>query len=175
MPPIVVLPYDPAWAEAFALDRTRILEALAPRSVAVEHIGSTSVPGLAAKPIVDALVGLDSLAEADAVIPPLTALGYERVPKLDFDGRLFLRRDGDLVRHLSLTERDGDFWAQHLAFRDALRADPERARAYGALKRELASVATDLEDYTRRKTAFVRATLLAAGHVPRTGWAAEDN
>jgi GrpB-like predicted nucleotidyltransferase (UPF0157 family) len=171
---IVICPYDPAWAATFERAREEIIRALAPRVVPVEHIGSTSVPGLAAKPIVDMLIGLDALADADAVIPALVPLGYVRLPELDFDERLFLRHDGDPVRHLSLTERGSDYWKDHLAFRDALRADPQRAAAYAELKQELAASHTVMEDYTFAKTSFVRDTMLAAGHVPRTGWAAQS-
>jgi GrpB-like predicted nucleotidyltransferase (UPF0157 family) len=144
-------------------------------AVGIEHIGSTAVPGLPAKPIIDIAVGLRDVGATDAAVRALEPLGYVRAPEGDFEGRVFLRRtahDGVATHHLSLTVHGGDYWVDHLAFRDALRASPELCRRYGELKRALAAEHDDVERYTRAKTALVRDALLAAGHTPRSGWAA---
>jgi GrpB-like predicted nucleotidyltransferase (UPF0157 family) len=90
---------------------------------------------------------------------------------------VFLRRaapGGAVTHHLSLTPHGGPYWKDQLAFRDALRASPELCERYGRLKGRLAATHDDAESYTRAKTAFVRDALRAAGHVPRSGWAAAD-
>jgi GrpB-like predicted nucleotidyltransferase (UPF0157 family) len=176
MPKIVVAEHDPGWAKVFADERERVAAALGDAPVAIEHIGSTAVPGLPAKPIIDIVAGLRNMADAAACIAALVAVGYERVPENDFGSRLFLRRvgpDGAASHHLSLTAHGSDYWVDHLAFRDALRADAELCRSYGRLKRELAATQDDIDQYTRGKTALVRDALLAAGHTPSSGWAAE--
>jgi FAD/FMN-containing dehydrogenase/GrpB-like predicted nucleotidyltransferase (UPF0157 family) len=166
---IVVAESDPRWAAAFAAERDRLAPALG--GAAIEHIGSTAVPDLPAKPIIDIAVALPEDADVDACVAALAELGYERAPEGDFDGRLFLRRPG---HHLSLTARGSDYWIEHLAFRDALRADDGLRRRYGDLKRALAAEHDDPEAYTRAKTALVREALLAAGVRPRSGWAADE-
>ena len=127
MATIVVADYDPAWKEAFAAERERMPAAVGPGSV--EHIGSTAVPGLPAKPIIDLVVGVEDPA---ACVEPLLALGYERAEWGDFGERLFLRRRcrrRHATHHLSLTTVGSTYWLDHLAFRDALRATPSCASA----------------------------------------------
>lgn len=166
---ITVSEPDPGWASAFAFERDRLAATL--DGAAVEHIGSTAVPGLPAKPIIDIAVGLPEQADLEACVDALERLGYTRAPEGDFAGRVFLRRPG---HHLSLTAHGSDYWVEHLAFRDALRADPDLRRRYGELKRALAAEHDDPEAYTRAKTALVREALLAAGVRPRSGWAAAE-
>ena len=166
--------YDPAWPEQFEAERRRVASAVG--EAAIEHIGSTAVPGLPAKPIIDLVVGLEDMASAPACIDTLIAIGYERAAWGDFGERLFLRRlaaDGTASHHLSLTARGSTYWVDHLAFRDALRASPELCRRYGALKREQATAHEDIDAYTRAKTSLVREALLSVGHQPSSGWAAE--
>ena len=162
--------YDPAWKEAFAAEAERIRPAVGAGSI--EHIGSTAVPGLPAKPIIDLVAGVESPA---ACVEPLLALGYERAEWGDFGERLFLRRlaaDGTATHHLSLTTVGSTYWLDHLAFRDALRADDDLRDRYGALKREQAAAHEDIDAYTRAKTSLVREALLSVGHRPTSGWAA---
>ena len=175
--PIVVSEPDRSWAAAFGAERERIAAALGDAAAGIEHIGSTAVPGLPAKPIIDIVVALHDMAAAPDCIPALEGIGYQRAPGGDFEGRLFLRRigtDGGATHHLSLTPLGGGYWVDHLAFRDALRANPDLCRRYGDLKRRAAAQHEDVEDYTRAKTELVRDALLAAGHTPRSGWAAES-
>jgi GrpB-like predicted nucleotidyltransferase (UPF0157 family) len=174
---IVVREYDSSWPAVFAAERERLTAALGD-DVAVEHIGSTAVPGLAAKPIIDIAAGLRDDAAIAGAIQVAAGLGYVREPAGDFEERRFLRRlgpDGEPTHHLSLTRRGSAYWIEHLAFRDALRADAGLMRRYGELKQRLAGESEDMDAYTRAKTALVREALIGAGHTPASGWAAEDS
>ena len=176
MSAIVVVEYDPEWPVAFAAEQARLAATVGEPAAAIEHIGSTAVPGLAAKPILDIAVGLIDMAAVPAVVEDLARLGYQRAPDGDFAGRVFCRRvapAGALTHHLSLTPHGGPYWEDQLAFRDALRASRELRERYDRLKRRLAATHDDPGEYTRAKTALVRDALLAAGHTPRSGWAAQ--
>ena len=129
--------------------------------LAVEHVGSTAVPGLAAKPIIDILVRLRSLQDAAGVIPPLEGLGYEYLPEREIETpeRRFLARPKTKPRthHIHMVEVGSDFSERHLLFRDYLRAHPDAAREYEDLKRALAAqFRENREAYTEGKTPFVR-------------------
>jgi GrpB-like predicted nucleotidyltransferase (UPF0157 family) len=155
---IEVRDYDPGWVRLFESERDRLTAALAELAVAVEHIGSTSVPGLAAKPIVDIAVVLPDQTDLAEAVARAEALGYERRPAGDFSGRLFLVLPGDgaTVAHLSLVPVDAPYLAPHLVFRDRLRAEPALAREYAELKRRLAvEHGPDLLAYTRAKSEFI--------------------
>jgi GrpB-like predicted nucleotidyltransferase (UPF0157 family) len=161
--PVVIADPDPRWSAVFETQRARLAEVL-PAGARVEHVGSTSVPGLGAKPIVDILVGVERLADVEGCIPDLEGLGYEYVPEYEAElpQRRFFRRDeaGARAQHLHAVEVDSDFFRNDLAFRDALRADANLARAYETLKRELAGrFGRDREGYTDAKTVFVEAVL----------------
>ncbi|HET7135145.1 MAG TPA: GrpB family protein [Casimicrobiaceae bacterium] len=175
--PIVIAEYDPAWAERFGAERDAIVAACGDALVAVEHVGSTSVPGLAAKPIIDIMPGLRSLDDAPPLIAPLATLGYEYAPEAELpsevDGgmpeRRYFRKDVDGVRafHMHMVEVGSEFWERHLLFRDYLRVHPDAALAYADLKRRLAAAynETMLADgvnayvgYTDLKTEFITAT-----------------
>ena len=167
--PVVIAAYDPGWPERYRQQATDILGAIGSRLVGIEHIGSTSVPGLAAKPIIDVMAGLPSLAHADDCIAPLEALGYDFVPEAmrDLpDDRYFERwtqgyEQGIELAHLHLTEYCGAFWREHIAFRDILRAHTETAGAYERLKRELAQRTSGVA-YVYAKTSFVQSVLAQA-------------
>ena len=164
--PVEIHPYDPAWPEGFAAERERLLGLFGPGEARVEHVGSTAVPGLAAKPILDLLLGVGALAVVEARIPALEALGYEYIPRHEaiFPERRFFARPAPRPRprthHLHAVVIGTPFWNDHLRFRDRLRAEPELARAYEALKRELAGRhREDREAYSEAKTDFVRSAL----------------
>ena len=164
---IVVAPYDPRWPDLFVEERGRLGDVFAGTTASVEHVGSTSVPGLAAKPVIDILVGLPSLAAAEARISALESCGYHYVPEYEREipERRYYRRP--LVRprthHLHCVVEGSEFWRRHLAFRDHLRSHPDDAREYGALKAELAAKhRTDGVAYTQGKSAFIETILRAA-------------
>jgi GrpB-like predicted nucleotidyltransferase (UPF0157 family) len=161
--PVVIADPDPRWPAVFETQRARLSEVLPP-GARVEHVGSTSVPGLGAKPIVDILVGVERLGDVERCIPEIEALGYEYVSEYEaqLPQRRYFRRDeaGARAQHLHAVEFDSEFFREHLAFRDALRADPQLARAYETLKRQLAErFGRDREGYTEAKTVFVEAVL----------------
>lgn len=158
----MIVDYDPAWPERFERERERIAAALGGAVERIEHVGSTAVPGLAAKPVLDLDVVLRDLDAWEACVEPLAALGYERHPRGDFAGRRFFQLcvDGVRTAHLSLTSGDSAYHRQHLALRELLRRDAGAAARYGELKRGLAAAhGADRVAYTDAKTAFVLGAL----------------
>ena len=132
---IVIADYDPAWPARFELERDRVRSALGPRALSIEHFGSTAVPGLAAKPIVDLMVTVED-AEDEGLVAPLEAAGYElRVREPGH--RMFRTPERDV--HVHVWGRSDPEVARHLRFRDRLRTDADDRLAYEELKRELAS------------------------------------
>lgn len=162
---IIVVDYDPAWAATFERLRATLWPVVADVAVAIEHVGSTAVPGLAAKPIVDLDVVVRGRADVPAVVGRLTALGYDHRGDLGIEGReAFRSPDGTPAHHLYVCRSDAASLANHLALRDHLRAHPERAHAYGALKRRLAhECAHDIDAYVAGKTDFIVEILREAG------------
>jgi GrpB-like predicted nucleotidyltransferase (UPF0157 family) len=163
---------DPAWPALFAAEAARLRGALAgapgsaadgPLPIALEHIGSTAVPGLAAKPVLDLLAGYPGGAPVAPYVRALEAAGYVHRGEQGIPGREFFRRGTPRAYHLHLAVMGGAFWREHLAFRDALRDDPVLRDAYAALKWALARRhPRDREAYTEGKTAFVRRAVAAA-------------
>ena len=151
----IVVPYDPAWPTQFETERARLEQALAPwLEQGVHHIGSTSVPGLAAKPIIDMIAGVRDLDEARAALEPLAALGY-RYREHRPEAHLFSKP----THGVHLTEPGSDIWVERLAFRDALRADRELAAEYEEWKLRHAGTRA----YTADKRPFVARVLAEAG------------
>lgn len=168
---IEIVEYDPAWADRFTERADRVTDLLRPwLAASVEHFGSTSVPGLSAKPIVDMLAPVRSLAEARPAVEVLSADGWLYWP--DDPGRdhryWFLRPDpAARTHHLHLIGHDDPRVGALLAFRDALRADPESRRRYAELKVRLAAEFGDNRNaYTNAKGDFVTQVLRRAGVEP---------
>jgi GrpB-like predicted nucleotidyltransferase (UPF0157 family) len=165
---IVVSDYDPNWPTLFKQERTRIKNALGSFALAIEHVGSTAVPGLPSKPIIDLLIGVPSLEEAkQRCIEPIEALGYNYLPEYAswLPGELFFRKGppGPWTHHVHLMEPFHPRWEARLVFRDYLRAHPEAARAYADIKRALAASSKDnIEAYRNGKNAFVEETTAKA-------------
>lgn len=161
--PIEVVDPDPAWAAMGEAACAEVAAALGPYVVEVQHIGSTSVPGLAAKPVIDLLVGVRSLDDSPAIVAAVTGLGYEYVPEFEDElpNRRYFRRFADGVRthQVHLVERtDTDWWDRHVAFRDWLRTHPDDRDAYAELKRRLAvEHRDDRAAYTDAKSDFIHA------------------
>lgn len=154
-----VTDYDPRWADLFAREAAAIRAVLGENCVAVHHIGSTAVPGLAAKPVIDMMPVVHSLAAADAQSAAFEALGYECMGEFGIAGRRYYRKGGDERTHQIHIFAEGDVRniGRHLAVRGYLRTHPAEAEAYGALKRELAArFPEDIEGYCDGKDAFVR-------------------
>jgi GrpB-like predicted nucleotidyltransferase (UPF0157 family) len=169
-----LMAHDPQWVAQFVAERDRLLELLPGRFAAIEHIGSTAVPRLAAKPIIDLLGGVSTLREADALLDPLCAHGYETSAEFNAtlpDRRWLMRHaNGRRTHHLHLVVFGGKEWIRRLQFRDALRADPAIAACYEQLKQELAGQHRhDREAYTEGKTVFINDILNhVAPHNSRT-------
>ena len=156
---IEIAPYDPGWPERFQVERARVMAALGDLAAAVEHSGSTAVPGMAAKPILDILVGVADFEDAPRTVAPLEELGYAYHGELR-PGWLFFRTDDPHDRHLHVVERDAREWWSQLAFRDALRADSELVAEHERVKTDLAErFADDRAGYTEGKTEFVNSIL----------------
>jgi GrpB-like predicted nucleotidyltransferase (UPF0157 family) len=153
-----VVDYDPAWPAAFKAEKALLEPVLAPwLDGEILHVGSTSVPGLGAKPVIDILAAVRSLDESRAAIEPLRGLSYWWFPYRPELMNWFCKPSPEhRTHHLHLVVPGSRAWREELAFRDALRAEPETARAYEALKRRLADEhAHDREAYTDAKAAFV--------------------
>jgi GrpB-like predicted nucleotidyltransferase (UPF0157 family) len=137
---VIVLDYDPNWPVVFQSLRKRIAETLGDMAAAIEHVGSTAVPNLAAKPIIDIDVLLTSEAMLPAAIERLASLGYIHQGNLGVPEReAFLAPAGDPTHHLYVCPPRSVEFRRHLAFRNYLRAHPQDAKIYGDLKRALAS------------------------------------
>lgn len=169
-----IVDYDSRWPVIYEKEKNRILRVVSSRVVAIEHVGSTAVHGLAAKPIVDIMAGVRRLSGAEECIGPLRSIGYEYVPEYERElpDRRYFRKGPEAVRnrhfHLHMVEQGGNFWKQHLLFRDYLRCHRGVARQYCRLKRELArKFASDREAYTEAKTAFIESVLAEALTSPR--------
>lgn len=163
--PIVISPYDPSWPESFEKERARIEPALRPWLVRpVQHIGSTSIPGMAAKAIIDMLAVVRDIDDIGQAMGLLHALGWVHAPESgDEQQRVRSFCTPSVARrshHLHVVEERSDDWRGCLAFRDYLRTHPGHASAYAALKRELAaehgSDPNRREPYRSGKHAFIR-------------------
>lgn len=156
---IVVCDYDPRWRDEFDRESARILAILGDNCVELHHIGSTSVEGLAAKPIIDMMPVVRSLERVDAAAAEFEKIGYEYLGEFGMAGRRYLRKGGDERTHQihifhESNRRDIE---RHLAVRDYLRAHPSVRDEYAALKRELAAKHPyDIDGYCDGKEAFVQ-------------------
>jgi GrpB-like predicted nucleotidyltransferase (UPF0157 family) len=163
---ISVVEYDPGWPQRFEHLRREYAEAMAAAGVpvlAIEHVGSTSVPGLAAKPIIDCdiVVALPDVAAATQV---LIRLGFTSLGELGIPLRWAFKEPGRLAGTNTYVVVAGSLSLRnHLAVRDTLRADPAMRGQYAAVKRQVGAVAADIDEYGRGKNAMVQQILAAAG------------
>jgi GrpB-like predicted nucleotidyltransferase (UPF0157 family) len=162
---IVVVDYDPRWPDTFERLRAAIWPVVSDVASAIEHVGSTSVPGLAAKPIIDLSVVIPTDAAIPQSIDRLATLGYVHRGNLGVEGREAFDADPSLPRHhLYVCPRDSTALANHLAVRDYLRLHPETALEYGELKKRLAQAFPhDIDCYVDGKTDLLLEILRAAG------------
>lgn len=160
--PIHIAAYDAAWPRLFDEERARLESVLRPWLAGpVEHIGSTAVPGLAAKPVIDIMAAVRDLASSHGARVAVTALGYVHFPyRVDVMHWFCKPSDARRTHHLHLVPVDSPLWADRLLFRDRLRRSPAIAAEYAALKRALATKhRLDREAYTDAKSDFVRSIL----------------
>lgn len=163
--PVRLHDYDPSWPALYGDEAKLLRNTLAPDLVAIEHIGSTSVPGMAAKPVIDLLAAVTDYGRFPSIVQRLGSVGYVYTPESeadDPDRRVFRKGPADIsqlrTHHLHLTTTGSRYWRRMVAFRDHLRRHPEDATAYVDLKRALAARhAADPAAYTAGKHEFVTA------------------
>jgi len=155
------VPHDPAWKETFEAEAAALRSALGDEALAVHHIGSTSVPGLRAKPTIDVLIEVREIGKLEGFEPEMARRGYEAWGEYGIPGRRFFTKDRGPERlcNVHAFEAGSPEVERHLAFRDHLIQHPETARAYGDLKENLAErFPADMEAYMEGKDAFIKET-----------------
>ena len=156
---VEVVPYHPEWPEKFSAEAGALKVVFAKELLSIHHFGSTSVPGISAKPIIDILLIVRDIDAVDALAPRLEALGYHAVGEYGIPGRRFFYKGTDDMRshHLHVYENGNPHILRHLVFRDYMRSHPITARDYARLKEELAhQFPEDMDGYIAGKNAFVR-------------------
>ena len=157
---VIVLPWDPQWDQDFLRLRDRIQAALGDPAVQIEHVGSTSVPGLSAKPIIDMDIVIEDSSALAAAVAALGAAGWRHEGDRGIPGREAFRYEGAEplpAHHLYVCPRSSAELKRHLAFRDYLRAHPEAVREYGRVKEEGAALYPyDIDSYIEYKTPFIQ-------------------
>ena len=171
---VILVAYDETWPELFQEERAQLQARIGEWAADIQHVGSTSIPGIAAKPIIDIAVHLRSLVDALKCIEPLVEFGYECLGEYGIPGRIYFRKltDNPLpgqahggvgrTHQIHMYETRHDQYEKQIIFRDYLRTHPEATREYEALKRELAVRYSDIEDYAEAKSDFVRKVLDSA-------------
>jgi GrpB-like predicted nucleotidyltransferase (UPF0157 family) len=169
--PVIIVDYDPHWPILYEQEKSRILKLIGHKASTIEHVGSTAVPGLGGKPIVDIMAGVHNSADAEECVPLLQNLGYVDVaPQPDEPdwyyclGKTCQVEDVRLSNyHLHLVRFTSYHWEKHLLFRDFLRAHPDAAQQYFRLKKRLAAKhGSDRIGYTEAKTSFIETIVAQA-------------
>jgi GrpB-like predicted nucleotidyltransferase (UPF0157 family) len=164
---IVIAGYDPAWPMQYAHEKEMILGAIGTYIIRIEHVGSTAVSGLGAKPVIDITASLHTMSDLETCVAALRPLGYEHRGEAGIPGRQFFlkvsRETGKRTHHLHLIEQGNPMIDDQVAFRDHLRIHPDAASAYVRLKMSLAAqYGDDRESYTNAKSQFILAALTEA-------------
>ena len=158
---IIIEEYNPVWKTLFEEEKRNILEALSGIQFEIEHIGSTAVDGLGAKPVIDILIGLNNFSEAGEQVKKIVNIGYQYISKYEDTmpyRRFFIKEKfGVRTHHIHMVKIHTEFWERHIAFRDYLRKHPEEKLAYYDLKKQLALREwRDGNEYAAAKTEFIR-------------------
>jgi GrpB-like predicted nucleotidyltransferase (UPF0157 family) len=158
--PIVLVPYDPRWRSDFEREAALVSATLGDYLIAMHHIGSTAIPGIVAKPVLEMLAVITDVILLDTRARHLEDLGYEAMGEFGIEGRRYFRKnskEGARTHQIHAFAVGSPEIDRHLAFRDYLRRHPDEAQQYGNLKLELARHnLTDIEGYTGGKTEFIR-------------------
>ncbi len=166
--PVIIVEYDPTWPILYEVERTHILNAIGGFIEDIQHVGSTSVPGLGAKPIIDIMIGIHKLSLVDKCVQPLQSFGYDYMGEFGIPDRHYFRKPPEALtthrtHHIHMVETNHDGWKRNVLFRDYLRTHPEDANQYEVLKRALAKqFGSGREGYTDAKTEFIEAVLAKA-------------
>jgi len=157
---ITVLPYDGKWEKDFVRIRDELREALGPLALRIEHVGSTAVRGLSAKPVIDIDVVIRDRSDLDEAIAALAGAGYLHRGDLGIPGREAFAYEGKehlRKHHLYVCAEDSPELKRHLAFRDYLRSHPEAVKEYSRIKEEAAALyPDDIDRYIAHKSPFIR-------------------
>lgn len=161
---VELVPHDEDWHRLFEEEKARIENAVGALIVGVEHVGSTSVCGIAAKPVLDIAAAIEKYSDGARCVAPLEALDYKYRGEYGIAKRHYFVKGEPRTHHLHVVELNGDFWRSHLLFRDHLRRNPHIAGEYENLKKELAREHSENRDaYQTGKTEFIENVLIAAG------------
>lgn len=158
---VQIVPHDARWAIEFSIERSRLIDALGDRALDIQHVGSTAVPGLAAKPIIDIAVAVPSLQAAEQLVKPLQELGYNYMGEAGVPNRRFFAKgsENNRTHYLHVSERDTEF-RRLILFRDLLIANEDIANRYSTLKYDLAvKFASNRPAYTTGKNVFIETVL----------------
>ncbi|HWL11499.1 MAG TPA: GrpB family protein [Ureibacillus sp.] len=161
---VIIEDYHPDWEKQFQVEKRKIIETL-DAAITIEHIGSTSIKGLGAKPILDIAIGVNDLEDVSKFIEPLKQIGYEFVYHQEFPERRFFRKGqwGAGTHHLHFYQFEGDHWNNQILFRNYLRNNPPTMMEYHQLKLELAEKHRfDRVSYTANKASFIQNILQKA-------------
>jgi GrpB-like predicted nucleotidyltransferase (UPF0157 family) len=157
---VEVVPHNPKWREMFNIESSRVIEALSKNVVAIHHIGSTAIPHIYAKPIIDLLVEVQDIAKVDEQNRSMELLGYEVMGEFGISGRRFFRKnnqEGIRTHHVHTFTAGSAQVKRHLAFRNYMITHPEDAQSYSELKRSLArEYPTNIDAYMDGKDGFIK-------------------
>ena len=158
---VKLVPYTSEWEKLFEEEKELLLSSIGDYAVDIQHIGSTAIPGLAAKPIIDIAVAVRDRENVQKCIKPLQDVGYEYKGEREPGNFLFVKGDpAQRTRYLHMVEWDSKLWEDYLFFRDYLRRHKKAADEYARIKRELAHrFAMDREEYTKGKAMFIEKVL----------------
>lgn len=155
--PVHLEQYCEAWPALFKDEEKSIKTRTGASIVAIEHFGSTSVPGMPAKPIIDLLIGVDDMQRTDDTVQQLYGIGYEMLGEAGIPGRLYLRKRSGPSYNVHITLFNGDIWNNNLSIRNYLRANPMEAERYGALKKRIVDSGTHtLLAYSDEKNEYIK-------------------
>ncbi len=167
---IIIEEYCSQWPEMFFEQRKCLLGKFDLNQIVIEHIGSTAIPGLAAKPIIDIMVGLIDFSKVGSLVSKCVELGYNYFPQYEdvMPDRRFFKKTNEMdvaTHHIHMVPLGGEFWDRHLLFRDYLRCHPDIAADYGALKKDLAKREwNDRNEYSDAKTEFIKQVEMLTRH-----------
>jgi GrpB-like predicted nucleotidyltransferase (UPF0157 family) len=155
--PIEVVSFDPDWEQRFIEEASRLGSRLAGQVVRIEHFGGTSVAGMAGKPIIDLLIGVEDMEQAYRVAEEVARAGYENLGEVLWPGRVYLRRRGPPHFNAVIVVHDGDLWKYFTTLRDYLRSHPAEVAAYSKAKREaVVTGAVNFLSYSQEKGPFLK-------------------
>lgn len=158
--PIKIVDYNPDWPSIYQVEKAKLEQALGHLILDIQHVGSTSVPGLAAKPIIDIAIGIKDYPMPDAAVQAVVDLGYEHMGEYGIPRRHYFRKGAPRSHHIHVVELRNPEWDKYILFRDYLRTHPDTAAGYEVLKRKVAlQHGHDRTLYTDSKAPFIESVI----------------